>query len=423
MASDSDAKGKAKRGPHTLTDDELVARRNGWVSLLENNWGAVGWELKRARTANAIYEAFRPLASKSFDQTLQPFLRDSTERTGRAAFRRINKEYFAAALKESEIEKKLNDQRTLVQGARSAVFELSTKNRKHLKEQIGWRNENIREIAIRLSNERAETRKAELALKKTIEQDREALARQSNSQKFECDKIENELTTEKGIVRGLETRVAAITAVRRKAAATILGERNESLLSIERQALDARTTSANLWKRLLDQQAYFCRAELLEFIRPKKGKRKKYAHNARNLANGLAGLPVMTCGQSAKRCAKYPYKIAPGWTAQLFEFLDRTWRRADPRSRKSSLKLFQEAIARLPKTQIVRVDGKGRKIENDFRQHLEDNWPYLKPAIEYGVRESKHPNEVPYRIAAKFQENWSKPRTAADILFAERAKL
>jgi len=415
LASDSETKPKAKPGPNTLGDSQLIARRSRWVFLLENNWGAIGWELKCARTPEAIHEAFRPLASKPVAQEIQPFLRDSTEIADGAAVRRAEKEYLAALLKESQIEKKRNDQQALVREAESAVSELTGKTRKQLNEQIIWRNGNVRTIAIRLSGRRAEVRKLELKLQKATAENRDYLAAQLNSAKLECDKIEIELSIEKGIVQDLQTRLAAISTVRQQAAAKILRERKANAASIESDARSAQRKSEALRMRLLDREAYFCRSELLKIIRG-----KKYARNPQKLANALAGLPVMTCGQSAKRFAKYPYKIAPGLAGQLFEFLDRTWRRADSKSRKFPLQLFEQAIAKLPKTRILRAEGKGKTIENEFRRHLEESWPDLKPAIDYGVRISKHPNEVPYRIAEKFRENWSKPKTSADLLFAER---
>jgi hypothetical protein len=423
LLSDPEMKRKAKPGPITLSDAQLITRRNSWSFLLENYWGAIGWELKCARSHEAIHEAFRSLASKSSEQMLQPFLRDRIENSDSKTLGTTEKAYSAAALKQAEIETKLNEQRNRVQEAQSAVSELSGRNRKQLKEQIVWRNENVREIAIRLSTKRAEVRKLERVLKKAVDRNRESCTAQLDSVAVECQKIEKELDTEKRIVQDLEAGLGTITAIRRQAAAKILRERKTALVAIEREELDARAASAKLRERLLDQQAYFCRAELQEFIRPKKRTRKKYAHTARNLANALAGLPVMTCGQSAKRCGKFPYNIAPGWAGQLFDLLDRTWRYANSKRRESPLSLFKEAIAKIPKTQIIRVDGKGRKIENDFRRYLEKNWANLKSAIEDGVRTSTHPNEVPYRIAAKFQENWSKPKTHADILLAQQERL
>lgn len=421
LSSDCEMKGKAKPGPTTLTDIQLITRRTAWVFMLETNWGAVGWELKCARSADAIHEAFRPLASKYLEQALQPFLRDSTENTDWKALRKTEAEYFAAALQESKTEHKAIDQRNLVREAQSAVSELTGKNRKQINEQIIWRTKNVRGMSARLN--RAKVRRAELALRERTANRREGLAAKLASATFECDKLYTELTAEKGIVQDLQTRLEAITAVRRQTAAKILRERKTVLAAIERRALDSRTALERLRIRLLDQQAYFCRVELLKFIRPNETRRKRYAHTPRNLANALAGLPDMTCGQSAKRCAKYPYKIAPGMAAQLFELLDRTWRRADSRNRKSPLQLFQQAMAKLPKTRIVGVDGKRKKVENDFRRHLEENWAYLKPAIEDGVRTSTHPSDVPYRIAAKFHERLSKPRTQADILLAQQERL
>ena len=406
---------KKAPGKRTLTDDELTGRRDRLAHWLESHWGQIGWELECARALEDIERAFQPVARKEPEYFVAPFVRPSIETAAAEAIRTTRKELGKAVPQLIEAEERRNAQADSVRQAEGAVFELSEQNGEQLQAEIDRRKGNLRDIRIRFSNKKGEIRKAELTLENAKPEDREALNAQLNSRKVQLERIEAECTEEKRILEQVEDRLSAITPDQRKAAAEILAQRKAALDATEQEASKAKKKSEELEKKLLAQQAYFCRTELLGFIRA-----KRYAHNPRNLANALAGLPNMSCRRSAARCAKLRYTWEPNLIARVFKFAERIWRLRNSAGFSSPVELFRAAIAKLPKTFLI--PNLGRR-ENYLRGYLEENWAYLEPAIEEGTSASVHPRRVPYVITAKFQENLSKPKTYADILFAQQQKL
>jgi len=224
-----------------------------------------------------------------------------------------------------------------------------------------------------------------------------------------------ECTEEPKVIAQMQERVSAITPERRRQVADILVARRAALAPLERAALDAKGELERTETKLRNQEAFFSQAALLNHIRG-----KRYSHTPRKLANAVAGLPEMNCRRSATRCAKLPYTWSPNMAYLLFLFLEKVWRSRHPGEPAPAAQLFRAAIAQLPRMRLV--PGVGRR-ENYFRRYVEENWAYLKPAIEDAVPASKHPSEVPFRIVTLFQENVGKPRTQADILFAEQQRL
>jgi len=411
---------KARLGKPTLEDEELVERRGTWDHLLESYWGAVGWELKCARSLQDIEKAFQPLGRQPASYLIAPFLRSSTEPATVESIRKMRDEGSAAASQLNDAEDRRNKQAELVNQAKGAVFELSQKNAEQLRAEAERREENIRTIRIRLSNKKAEIRRAELSLERSKTENQDTLQGQIRSLGFELEKIETEYSDEKKILQQIEDRLHAITPERQKMAAEILGQHEVMLDAMEKAAREARRKLEELEKRVADQEAHYCRTELLKFIRD-----RRYAHNPRNLANALAGLPYMGCRRSAARCAKLPYGYEPYLIYRVFEFIERTWRLRSVANSASRLDLFRTAIAKLPRCVLVRIERqqKRKKVENYLRRYLEENWAYLKEAIEYVLRENQHPGQVPYLITARFHANLSKPQTQADIFFAQQERL
>ncbi len=411
---------KARLGKPTLADDELAERRGAWAHLLETYWGAVGWQLKCARSLEDIEKAFRPLGRQPSDYLIAPFLRSSTEPVAVESIRKTRDERSAAGSQLSDAEDRRNKQAELVNQAIGAVFELSQENVEQLRAEVKRREENMRTIRIRLSNKRAEIRRAESSLEQSKTENQKVLQAQICSFGFELQKIETEYSEEKNILKQTEDRLHAITPERQKMAAEILGQHKVTLDAMEMAAKEARRKWEELEKRLAEQEAHYCRTELLKFTRD-----RRYAHNPRNLANALAGLPYMGCRRSAVRCAKLPYSYEPYLIYRVFEFIERTWRLRSVASSAPGLELFRAAISKLSRCVLVKIEGqKNRKrMANYFRRYLEENWAYLKEAIEYVLREYQHPGQVPYLMTARFQANLSKPRTQADIFFAQQERL
>lgn len=140
------------------------------------------------------------------------------------------------------------------------------------------------------------------------------------------------------------------------------------------------------------------------------------AHTPRNLANGAAGLPRISSRVSFARCRAFPFKIELGLYYQVFEFIARCWRRRKSSFAQPPVSLFRSEIERLPKTKLI--DGK--RMQNFFRRHLEENWWALEAAIKECWNSKPHPRAIPYIVAVNFQKNLAKPKTYLDRVLIER---
>ncbi len=409
------SKSTRKPGKPTWSDEDLVGRRDRWAHLLETYWGRVGWELKCARTAGAIRAALQPLAEQGDGHLVAMFVRPSLEAAHSSAIRETKKEVARALSRLEETEKGRNTQAESLKQAEAAAFEFSEGHEEGLLKEVQRRKENLRQMKIRLSVQKGEIRKKELVLERAGPQDQPRLKAELESCRAERDKMAAECTEEPKVITQIQERVSAITLERRRQIADILVARRAAFAPLEQAALDAKGELERTETKLRNQEAFFSQAALLNHIRG-----KRYSHTPRKLANAVAGLPEMNCRRSAARCAKLPYTWGPNMAYLLFLFLEKVWRSRHPGEPASPAQLFRAAIAQLPRMRLV--PGLGRR-ENYFRRYVEENWAYLKPAIEDAVPASKHPSEVPFRIATLFQENIGKPRTQADILFAEQQRL
>ena len=402
-------------GKPTWSDEDLVERRDRWAHLLETYWGRVGWELKCARTAGAIRVALQPLAGQGDEHLVAMFLRPSLEAAHSSAIRETKRRVAQALTRLRETEESRNSQVESLKQVEGAAFEFSAEHEEGLLHEVLRRKENLRQIKIRLSVQKGEVRKKELALERAGLEDQPRLKAALESSKVERTKMEAECTEEPKVITQIQERLNAITPEGRTQVADILAGRRAALAPLEQAALDAKGELERAERKLRNQEAFFSQAALVDHIRS-----KRYSHTPRKLANALAGLPEMNCRRSAARCAKLPYTWGPDMAYTLFLFIDKVWRSRQPGRPKPPAQLFRAAIAQLPRLRVV--PGFGRQ-ENYIRRYIGENWAYLKPAIEDAIPASKHPSEVPFRIVTLFQENVGKPRTQADILFAEQQKL
>jgi DNA repair exonuclease SbcCD ATPase subunit len=282
---------KARLGkPTLLGDDELVERRGTWDHLLESYWGAIGWELKCARSLEDIEKAFQPLGGQPANYLIAPFLRNSIETATVEYLRKTRDERSAVGAQLNDAEDRRNKQAELVNQAKGAVLELSQENVEQLQREVKWREENIRTIRIRLSNKKAEIRRAELSLEQGKVENQEALQAQIRSLGFELQKIETEYSEEKKILQQIEDRLHAITPERQKMAAEILGQHEVVLDAMEKAAKEARRKWEELEKRLTDQEAYYSRAEAI-LLHPQSGQGW--------LSHRLQADPSQSCGRQA----------------------------------------------------------------------------------------------------------------------------
>lgn len=177
-----------------------------------------------------------------------------------------------------------------------------------------------------------------------------------------------------------------------------------------KKALDeANKEVESLEKKLRDQEAYYARAELFNFIRS-----KRYACDPRNLAFAMTGLPYISCRQSIWRCRKLKPDLNEAQPYQVFEFIRQTWEKRESTEEQAILELFQAAIQGLPKSEYLRT-------------YLAEHWRDLEQAIRDGLKEglkpAVHSERVPYLVTSNFFRNQSQRRTAVDRLLAEKERL
>ena len=416
-------KTQSGRGPGkpTISDAELTGQRDHWAFALESYWGEVGWDLKCARTAEDIRIALQPLSKGPDLYPLNLLLRTTVAEVLAGAIQETRKKLGLCGERLPGVYERQRKAREAFQKAEWAVLELSEKTRQHLRAEIERRNENIRELKIKISDKKAEIRRKELALKNASQQDRPSVEAELKSIESELEKIEAEILAENDALVEIKKRLRAVTPEKQKLADKVYAECQSERDAADQEASEAAKERKELEESLANQQAHYCQHELLKFIRG-----RRYSHASRKLANAIAGLPDISCRQSAMRCAKIPYTWKPDYS--FFEFAEETWRGRIPSQSKPEqiLDLFRNAIAALPRTLLGQPgqDGKRKKLDNYFRSDLCGKWLYLKQAIQDALRATYTlPDKFPYLITAKFKDITAKPRTAADELFAAQDKL
>jgi hypothetical protein len=168
----------------------------------------------------------------------------------------------------------------------------------------------------------------------------------------------------------------------------------------QRKALEAR---------LSNEEAFYAKDELFRFI-----KYGKYAHNPRNLANAMAGLPDIGCWQSFQRCEKEqshlwptrPEEIPP-LSYRVFETIADSWDDRDLEPNLTFVNLLGNRVRTIPEN-------------NDLRQHLTKYWRYLRQAVEQTDLKQTGSDAVPYRVFGKFMRNIAQPRSDEENVLAAK---
>ena len=161
--------------------------------------------------------------------------------------------------------------------------------------------------------------------------------------------------------------------------------------------------------RLSKEEAFYAKDELLRFI-----KYGKYAHNPRNVANAMAGLPEIGCWQSFLRCEKEPSPLwptrpeeIPPLTYRVFQIIADCWDRRDHESNMMFLNLLRGRVRTLPES-------------SDLRQYLTKNLRYLRQAVEQIDLKQSDSGAVPHRIFGRFMKNIAQPRSNEESVLAAK---
>lgn len=148
-----------------------------------------------------------------------------------------------------------------------------------------------------------------------------------------------------------------------------------------------------------DGEAHFARAELVRFCRS-----KRYRLSSLNIANALAGLPLIGWRQSAKRCKKWKSVGEKGVSFQVFEIIRRI---VASNTRRPGLVRDAELWLRNRRTS-----------ESAGMADLHKNWYYLRRSIQTELDRGTSRRNLPSAISIEYWRRKSSPSTV-DLAFAE----
>lgn len=184
-----------------------------------------------------------------------------------------------------------------------------------------------------------------------------------------------------------------------------VAERKERFEQAKRKLRELQAKREMLGAQVRDQEAFVYRSELLDFLNSGRASVKP-----RELANALAGLPRMKWQQSNSRCADMPFN-APMAEYNILEAISRIWSRVSRRLKEPPVEFFKGALLK-----------RFRKEITGF-QFLRDNWFDLEHAIREIWKPEQLPGSFPFLLTTVLLEKAMRPKTAADRILADRAKL
>ena len=182
--------------------------------------------------------------------------------------------------------------------------------------------------------------------------------------------------------------------------------RQEFLLHNEEDLKKLQTERDGLDRKLSDQEAYVYRSELLDFLRS-----GRYAVNPNNLANALAGLPLMKWRQSFLRCSGMPHNL-PRSAYSIFEVLAEIWGRRSKEFEELPLEFFRAEVLKLSKKEFGYT-----------REFLYEHWRDLRLAIEECWRSKYPPGQIPFVFASTFLRNATRQKDAAERILSDQERL
>lgn len=170
---------------------------------------------------------------------------------------------------------------------------------------------------------------------------------------------------------------------------------------------DLEVEQQKLRAQLLDEEAAYAQHELLAFIAS-----AKYAHNPRNVACAMAGLPEMGCTQSFRRCGKWKSHLWPSPRYRAFQIIARCLR---PGASKEDVidELRQTITAMRPRN----------RFHTNVKRLLSENWRYLRQAVEATQTDVSVSRKVPYKVFSVFTKAPYQPRSAEEQILADRERL
>lgn len=192
---------------------------------------------------------------------------------------------------------------------------------------------------------------------------------------------------------------------------TLLDEHSHRMASFQDADQDlnrAENELKELATKLEEQEAYYAQTELLKFIHS-----GKYAHNPRNLAQAMAGLPEVSCWYSFQQCEKTP---SPLWPMQpdeiptlyyrIFQLIEESYNRRNKEPYRQFIDIVRDRVRAIPPL-------------NDLRTNLKPDWRYLRRAVVETDLIGVPSGAAPYRILAAFVRMRAEPRSYEENTLAE----
>jgi hypothetical protein len=196
---------------------------------------------------------------------------------------------------------------------------------------------------------------------------------------------------------------ASLTSAEQDVILDAIGERARILVRAGAECIALRDQESASEKLLKDGEAYFARAEFLRFC-----KSKRYRLDPLNLANALAGLPLIGCRHSIKRCRRFHGEVTGGLSFQIFNIIRRL---VEGNVRRSNL--IRDAERWLRNWRSPKSFG-----ISDLRQ----NWYYFRRAIKAVLDQGTSRTLLPSAISREYWRRKSNP-TVVDRAFAAEERI
>lgn len=397
-------------GNPSLRKNYLIQRQESFIFLIEPLWHEFGWELKCARTAEQVRQAFQIMAVNANPGPLTPILRVTSEPSTKVSIASTRRIHGLAVEKSRSLANTYHAQIQTYEECQRSNYVLSEEFKTELEKDLTRRKLNIRAIKISISTQKGKIRKAQLqkySKSSPTEMDLPTLERELKS-------FENDLAADEEVCRSLVKRIGSITKESRKIVADEMIRQKGKLDSLEQESRKADLECRILETELLDQEAFFFRSQVLDFIQ-----KADYEFTPRNVANALAGLPYITSRRSAELCAGIKSKIAVSSSYEVLMFIASAWKRNDKSANLTVTEWFKLQIRDLPRYKIF----KGKKTENHFRTYLAGKWFFLKRVLERLQGSKLPPGFVPYAITREFLRQSTNPQSPAESILAENNKI
>jgi hypothetical protein len=180
-------------------------------------------------------------------------------------------------------------------------------------------------------------------------------------------------------------------------------KRYRRLIHFQKQLWSAQKETNIVENKLLDQEAYVCQTQLLNYLHS-----RRYNVEPLSIADALAGLPIMVWRQSYSRCSAMPYESEPHLLYQVFQIIDKICGRRPFGTPDSPTEFFKRELT-------ASIQGKSHA-----GAFLRTNWRDLRLAIEKVQNSNLPPAEMPFAISQIFVGLVSLHKGPSERILAER---